>query len=459
MISSALLLLVLHRWGLDLGLGRGWALLAPAMLAVNRSYAAWATGGLETRFFSLLLVAAGWRLHVESRRLKAMDAMAAGARHDSAVVPWSAAILALACLTRPEGLLAAVVASIGMLLALRASHRVTRRAHAAASVGILLLSVGAHEAWRVAYYGAWLPNTYYAKVAGPRLVSGAFYLATFASHHLVLPGACLFAAVALEGRTIAARIRSALGDSSGPAAFAAPFTLMYLAYAVAVGGDHFEFRFMDPVLPLIYLMAALAAASLSIVPPGKDGRRLRPAAALIGAALIAGAGISSVTGFRDVERTYDLAGDRRYVSIVSIETESGYLRHWEQVGRWLRDNADPSDSIAVAPSGAIPYLSGLRSLDMHGLNDAEIARLPVKPGMNVGHERWADLELIRSRGITYYIGDPRIQRERAHDLPGNPVEVRLGDRWFYFWVLTPGARIMPGYGANRLGSSVVKSGT
>src|SRR6266850_4805342 len=67
--SSIGVLLVLHRWGRDLGASAWGALLAPAMLAVNRSFAAWATGGLETRTFTFLVVAAAWRLHRETATL------------------------------------------------------------------------------------------------------------------------------------------------------------------------------------------------------------------------------------------------------------------------------------------------------------------------------------------------------------------------------------------------------
>src|SRR6267142_2130257 len=98
--SSIGVLLVLHRWGRDLGASAWGALLAPAMLAVNRSFAAWATGGLETRTFTFLVVAAAWRLHRETATLRAD----AGTGHPSRLdgLPLSAGLLALACLTRPE---------------------------------------------------------------------------------------------------------------------------------------------------------------------------------------------------------------------------------------------------------------------------------------------------------------------------------------------------------------------
>jgi hypothetical protein len=45
-------------------------------------------------------------------------------------------------------------------------------------------------------------------------------------------------------------------------------------------------------------------------------------------------------------------------------------------GLWLRNNAQPVDTIAVIDAGAIPYYSNLSTIDMIGLNDYHIATLP-----------------------------------------------------------------------------------
>lgn len=445
MTASLLLLIVAHRWGRDLGLGRGWALVAPGMLALNRSYAAWATGGLETRFFSLLLVASAWRLHVESRLVRRACQESPPGRSPG-VLPVSALLLALACLTRPEGLLAAAVAAGGLLASLRDRHHQAARAHLTGWISILLLVVGGHVAWRRGYYGAWLPNSFHAKVPGPRVVSGALYLLEFARYHLALPAACVAAALVQGRARLRERLRVTPAGAAGMAGFALPFTVLYLAYTCVVGGDHFEFRFLDPVLPFLYMTAALLTRPLP-APPGATarGRLGAPAAAgILAAALVMAGGVSSLSGFTDVDREFRLGGRSHYLSVVSTETESLYLDRWRKIGQWFHRHADPSDSIAVAPAGAIPYFSGLRTLDMLGINDRQIARLPAVAGRNVGHERWADPEIIRSRGITYLIGSPRIQPFRQPDLPGNPVEVRLGGDFFYFWVLAPRAAIAPG---------------
>lgn len=443
-VSSLILLAILYRWGRECGLGRTWALVAPGMLAVNRSYAAWATGGLETRFFTLLLVAAAWRLHAEARAMgESGSGGAPGSADSTAVIPFSALLLALACLTRPEGLLAAAVAGVGYLVACLRSGRPGAWVRFATWSVMIALPVAAHVAWRRSYYGEWLPNSFYAKVPGLRLVSGAFYLYEFAWYHVLLAVLAVLVFLGVRHREILPRARIALTSLGS---FVLPFTALYLLYTCLVGGDHFEFRFVDPVLPFLYLgMAVLSGPRAGGEPadPRPGGRTAGEHAALAVTLLVA-AGLSSVTGFRDVDRHISVVGKEHYLSIVSTESESAYFARWAKIGRWLRAHADPGESIAVAPSGAIPYYSELRTLDMLGINDHEIARLPVQPGLNVGHERWVGIDYVRARGITYYIGSPEIRPERAADRPEGTVEVDLGGFYWYFWVLQPDATIHPG---------------
>jgi len=411
MAASVTLLIVLWRWGRDLGLSPLWSLAAPAMLAVNRSYAAWATGGLETRFFSLLVAAGAWRLH---REMAAPDRRMA--------IPWSALLLGLACLTRPEGYIAAAVA-LGAL-AWRAGRDGEWRPVWAAALALGVVC-GAHVAWRLAYYGDWVPNSFHAKVAGPRFVSGAVYLGVFARTHLLLPA--LVAAGALAaGRRLRAR----------PGPFALPFVALFAAYTLAVGGDHFEFRFVDVLLSFLALGAAALGARATETAP-------RAIAAAAGALLVAAAAWPTVAGFDGVERHIAIGGRTHYISIVSVETEQRYLDYWTRIGVWLREHAGPGESIALTPAGVIPYLTGLRTLDMLGINDREIARGPALPGRNVGHEKRVEADVARARGITYLIADPVISIDSAPH-PPRAVEVDFGDFRWYFLPLAEGARIPPG---------------
>ncbi len=431
MAASLLLLAALYCWSRELGLPPVWALVAPAMLAANRSYAGWATGGLETRLFSLLIVALAWRLDAERRR-------------DATRPRLLSAILAgLACLTRPEGWLAPV---LRLLTGLWGSARAGRGRENVRGLVTWLVAfasiAGTHLVWRMIYYGDWLPNSFRAKVPGLRLSSGLVYLGLFALHHLAAPLAVVCLALPAGYGRIRSIAASVARDLSG---FALPFCALYFAYAASIGGDHFEFRFMDPVLPWLYVSCALMSwrcltARASTLAPALWKGWAAAAASL----LVVSGGMSAVYGFTGYDETLRFMGRERSVSIVSMEAEGAYLDHWSRMGRWLARHAAAGESIAVAPAGAIPWYSGLRTLDMLGINDRDLAAMPPMEGLNIGHERMAALETVRTRGVTYLIGSPDIRLSRATDWSDDLVEVYFGDSYWYFRVLQPDARIRPG---------------
>jgi hypothetical protein len=68
------------------------------------------------------------------------------------------------------------------------------------------------------------------------------------------------------------------------------------------------------------------------------------------------------------------------------------------MGRWLRDNVPSDTFIAVDAAGQIPYHSGLRTLDMFGVNDVHTAHLKIDTmGEGVpGHEKF-DFDYIMWR--------------------------------------------------------------
>src|ERR1051325_2370710 len=83
-----------------------WLLAPVLLLAANRSFGMWCTSGLETKLYELLVVAAVFST------IREMDEMA---QHRSAF-PISAVWLALAALTRPDGLLYAACILIARVL-------------------------------------------------------------------------------------------------------------------------------------------------------------------------------------------------------------------------------------------------------------------------------------------------------------------------------------------------------
>ena len=209
--------------------------VALAGVVTNRTFLTWTSSGLETSLFNLLVVC--WLYLGTDRRFRA------------SALALTAALLAL---TRPDGLLYCA-ATVPILLGRQ------RPAAAVRSAAPLLLAA-AHLAWRRYTYGAWLPNTYYAKVSDAWPEAGLRYLGSYLLEHgiwLAIP--VLLAAFITSG--MARRLASAdLARLGLPAAA----LLAHVGYYIfRVGGDHFEFRVLSHTVVPTFVTLAWATNRLA----------------------------------------------------------------------------------------------------------------------------------------------------------------------------------------------------
>jgi len=196
--------------------------LALVLLATlsNRTFLAWTSSGLETSMFDAFVLA--WLL--------------AGLKQNIPMLAICAALLELA---RPDGLLfCATTIPIALVLG---------RGRALWPLGIVLL----HELWRLFTYGAWLPNTYYAKVAAPWPLMGSAYLGSF----LLEYGFWMLLPLGFLG---IGYLRRNPPDLLWPPALATLGVLATLAlhvayYTLRIGGDHFEYRVYAWTVPVIWI--------------------------------------------------------------------------------------------------------------------------------------------------------------------------------------------------------------
>ena len=214
----------------------------------------------------------------------------------------------------------------------------------------------AHLAGRRLYYGDWLPNTYYLKVAGfdiaNRLERGLGYAAYFAMcYWLVLFLALLGALVCSDRRRVL-----------GLAGFA-----LSLAYVVGVGGDNFPgARFLAPQAPLLLVLAAAGARDLC--PNRRTGEF---------ALLSAGAGAYAVFAlFMAVASpAFPLIVDRNGGPEESLLTALA-----------IRENTAPEARVAVHAAGLVPYFSRRHAIDCLGKADRHVAHLAPQ-GRDMGHNK------------------------------------------------------------------------
>lgn len=314
-----------------------------AALALSGPLAVWLVGGLEQPFVAGLLA---WALAF-ALPLAQPD----GPRR---VLP-AAIPLALLCLTRPDGALytatTAIAVGIGRGVSLPSARLALRLCllPAAAYLGQL--------AFRLAYYGDYVPNPARVKVAftTTRLLGGLKYTG---NGFLYLSGLTLLGLLALAAVGDPRRRRRLL-------LVGLPL-LAWAVYLSVVGGEIFPGR--RHIVPVAVLLAFLAAEGLAWA----AARSTRWAIAGGATALVC-LGLLLTTQIRDPENTR--AREERW--------------NWagEPVGRVLHAAfADVRPLVAVNAAGCLPYWSRLPSLDMLGLNDRWIA---MHPPEDVGHGHFA----------------------------------------------------------------------
>jgi arabinofuranosyltransferase len=201
-----------------------FAAAAPVAMLASNSFACWMSTGLETPLFLFLTTAA----------LLAFDMQR----------PIATAWLCVLCLLcRPEGgIEAAVLLGVPWLVeASRRPRRFAALARSSVAPLIFVASAAALTAFRLYYYGDYVPNTFHAKVGQAAVSLGWVYLEKF-----LLDGVFLL----IPGVLIAARTEPRLR-------IPLIFTLVTTVYVVAIGGDVFAYgRFLLPVLPVLFASAA-----------------------------------------------------------------------------------------------------------------------------------------------------------------------------------------------------------
>ncbi|MCX6024079.1 MAG: hypothetical protein NTZ05_20575, partial [Chloroflexi bacterium] len=239
----------------------------------------------------------------------------------------------------------------------------------------------AYFSLRWTYYDQFLPNTFTVKTGGgfDQLTRGLIYLLTAGWDS----GLLLWAAWGMLSYVMLARGSGAAVRLSQPHRLLLALLLAYLAYIAAVGGDAFGPRFLAHLFPVA---AALAFSS------APRALASRPARAALTAALL----LPVAMGLR----------------LYAMEfAETRFSSAWAAAGRHLAAVASPGATLATDAAGALPYFSGLPTIDRHGLNDRVVASTPAIVGSGrPGHERYNDAYVLALRPT--YLGCWRHERER-----------------------------------------------
>ena len=408
--------------------------MALGLVCSSATFATWTSGGgLETRQFTFFILLAVVCLSLYRDRRAGLLTASFG--------------LVAAAYTRPEGPLIAVLC-FGWFVIQRYIDQ-GRRQPDWREVGCLVVPcvalVAAHFLFRYAYYGEWLPNTYYAKFVRPWYELGFIYLQAaglVTGLYLLLP----LAWVGLRQRWRDCR--------DGTYALVFLLVAAHAGYLMRLGGDVFEWRPLDFYWPLLAPPAAQGIVRLGSGMSNKLhsfaagfpqlGRSLRGylagkaqlcavilflpalfyANAMQGALLwvednrpqlsnenspwlLAAPGMPVLTA---------IANELRWEATESFAARAAKIRVSDTLQPWSRyagmeREVIPEDAVGhISRLGHISYyLPDIVFIDQWGLTDYTIARNPVaKPNRQrtLAHDRKPPPGYLEQRGVNFRVYRP-----------------------------------------------------
>jgi arabinofuranosyltransferase len=396
------------------------------VLSLSTAFKYWGVGGLETPLVGAILA---W-------------ALATIYRMEPGTWNWvcPSLLLGLLAITRVDGILFS--AGIAIALVLRDGFNRTTTQLVARLLAFPFIFLCAQVAFRLAYYGTFVPNTAHAKLAFTieRVMHGGLYLAKGALVNIV-PLMVILVTILLLWRSQQREMlrRSLLFLIPG---------LVWLAYVGVIGGDFFLFQrhWMPALVCFTFALSHLVSGFPHVAP-----RRFAILATVAAALYLVFQNIVPV----ELERGQRLqlsAGLSNIWRVLTSYTPGPY-RHWylecRDSGQFVRTAFDGQRPLlAVYHAGCLPYRTQFPSLDMYGLTDSYIAHhRPRDMGKGLlGHELGdGGYVLSRKPDLIEYVDEAidcqfsndwcRIQREMAER-----AEFRQLYRLIYFSV---GSGIMP----------------
>jgi hypothetical protein len=352
LLSGIATILASYRLARDVASGAKLTPLAvPVLVAGNWAFAINSMTGLETIFFAFLITLATLIFAQELQDLRYRG---------------SSVVYALATLTRPEAGGLFVLSVLAVLPVLLRPRRPGSTAAGPAYLVRVIVPfatlVGLHLAFRLAYYGALVPNTFFAKM-GVDLPAG---MATRSSYLLGF----FDKAMDLFGVMSALIVLFAIAFVRTPSARLVTAGVLFAFANVALSGADFMigYRYLVPYLPLMFAAAAGGASFLADrwmrrwqrTDPGATGIELEAGFLII--SLFACAKWMK----HSQERLGPFEQIRRRVAV-----DANVM-----LGDWLARRFDPGASVVTMEVGEIGFRSGLRVIDLSGLTDATIATMP-----------------------------------------------------------------------------------
>ncbi len=326
--SGCLTLFLLHRISRLFFSKRDWwlALFPPFLLTVSSAFAYWSTSGLETTFFTAMVLLSVY-LYLTYSRLWVVSC-------------------AVSALIRPEGVLI-----FGILLSHRLLFGRRRLGESLLYIAGFVLLLLPFAVFKVSYYGDILPNPFYAKIglSFDYIVSGLGYFWTFLKHYglwgiLYVVPVFFFRCLASGERLLALLV------------------YVYTLYVIVIGGDVLSgHRFFVPVLAPLYLLVTALVQSAYASFKSSFGMTV-----ILTLDLFVISGVFFLIPQKSIRSARD--------------AEDHLVQEMRSIAEYLSDDYGSDFSIALTTIGSASYHlgTGVKVIDMLGLTDKHIARHPEK---------------------------------------------------------------------------------
>jgi arabinofuranosyltransferase len=325
----------------------------------------WGLQGMEVSVLILMTSAALW--------------MALNNLQEERFSIWLYVLLGIGTLVRIDMAVPYLVI-LGVLVIFNPTHRAKNLTW---GLGVLFVFLFSQTAFRWAYYGEVLPNTYYLKMSGfpliLRIKRGLYVLVKLIIQlNWVL---CLIPFTILLYRRDRVTLLLFL------------ILIGQIAYSVYVGGDAWEHkggsnRYISIGVSSFFILFAYACESIvnTITGENKPGSKIFQAFANLGLIFFL---LGSMVNFNYLLNLKSLERWALIRQPIFIEANKESV----SIASALQEITTPEASIAVVGAGAIPYFSERPAIDLLGKNDPYIAQLPSQipnalEDIRPGHMKW-----------------------------------------------------------------------
>jgi hypothetical protein len=346
--------------------------LTALCLLLHRDFKVFATGGLETSFFTFLITI-GFGGLIFSKT-----------KHHFLLTGF---IFVLAMMTRPDGIIFYVLSII--FLALTASPTPKRILYFLIPLMVVYIP---YYTFRFFYYHYPFPNTYYARSAYLSWWDQGlkYWILYFKSYYVFLLLPALGVISIIKTKVSFKRLMHFplhFSPIQNSVFLSILFSLVYFLYVVRIGGDFMFARFFVPITPfLFFLMEAFAFRIL-------DKKYLIPFAVII----------CLTTYFywypqKIRSLSNNIVDEREFYPNWRIEEaklKGGVLK------KYLKDTE--AQVVIYGSQAMLAYYAEFPTVieGHNGLTDEYIAHLPINKRTRPGHEKGAPVEYLLRRGINF----------------------------------------------------------